>query len=74
MNNVQFQDQNNVRVVKKKGGLTQMVINAGLAKDTKGAQVVLLIIAVVALLVAGFFMFSGGGGGIEAELPEPVQF
>ena len=72
MNNVQFQDQNNVRVVKKKGGLTQMVINAGRAKDTKGAQTVLLVIAVVAVLIAGFFMFGGGGG--EVDLPEPIQF
>jgi len=73
MSNVQFQDQNNVYTVAKKKGLSAMVIKWGLAKDEKGAQVVLLIIAVVAILIGGFFAFSGnatpGDGQIDA-LPD----
>ncbi|XKT75452.1 MAG: hypothetical protein ACJKSS_01550 [Patescibacteria group bacterium UBA2103] len=71
MNNVQFDDQQQFRTVQKKKGLTQMVINMGLAKDEKGAQVVLLIVGVVALAVMFFFMFSGGGAPAPAELPDP---
>lgn len=71
MNNVQFQDQQQFRTVAKKKGVTQMVINMGLAKDEKGAQVVLLIVAGVAVAVALFFMFSGGSNVTPAELPAP---
>ena len=70
MSNVQFEDQNNSYTVTKKKGLSAMVISWGLAKDEKGAQVVLLIIAVVAIAVGGFFMFTGGGGtGAPANIP-----
>ncbi|XKT74851.1 MAG: hypothetical protein ACJKSS_01675 [Patescibacteria group bacterium UBA2103] len=71
-NNVQFQDQQNQYTVSKKKGLTQMVINMGLAKDAKGAQMVLLVVAVVAVLIAGFFMFTGNsvGDGQPNVLPE----
>tara|TARA_B100000508_G_scaffold60333_1_gene46951 strand:+ start:13419 stop:13658 length:240 start_codon:yes stop_codon:yes gene_type:complete len=73
MNNVQFQDQQNVYTAPKKKGLEQMIIKMGLAKDSKGAQMVLLIIAVVAILIGGFFAFSGGGNpgdGQPNTLPE----
>lgn len=71
MNNVQFQDQNNVYRAPKKKGLSAMVIKWGLAKDEKGAQMVLLIIAVVAILIGGFFMFSGGSAGVPVDTPDP---
>lgn len=71
MSNVQFDDQQQFQTVKKKNGLTQMVINMGLAKDAKGAQVVLLIVAVIAVAIALFFMF-GGSGSAPAELPAPT--
>ncbi len=73
MNNVQNQDQQNVYTAPKKKGLEQMIINMGLAKDSKGAQMVLLIIAVVAILIGGFFAFSGNGSpgdGQPNTLPE----
>lgn len=63
MNNVQFQDQQGVRTVQKKGGLTGLFIKMGLAKDEKSAQMVMLIVAVVAVAIALFFMFGGGGVG-----------
>jgi len=71
MNNVQFQDQSQVRTIHKKSGLPEMVIKLGLAKDAKGAQIVLLIIAVVAVVIGGVVMFAGGG---SEELPtqQPV--
>ena len=40
-----------------------MIIKSGLAKDEKGAQVVLLIVMGVAIVIALFFMFSGGSAG-----------
>ena len=73
MSNVQFQDQNTTYTVAKKKGLSSMVIKWGLAKDEKGAQMVLLIIAVVAILIGGFFMFSGNGAPGDGQpniLPE----
>lgn len=57
---VEFNDQQNVRVVEKRDGLSNMVIKMGLAKDKKSAQMVLLIVAVVAAAIALFFIFSGG--------------
>lgn len=71
MSNVQFDDQQQFQTVKKKGGLTQMIIKMGLAKDAKGAQMVMLIVAVVAAAVALFFVFAGGGSA-PAELPAPT--
>jgi hypothetical protein len=69
MANVQFDDQRSTYTVQKKSGLTDMVIKMGLAKDAKGAQVVLLIIAVIAAAIGLFFMFSGGSGGVsQAEI------
>jgi len=50
-----------------------MIIKTGLAKDSKGAQMVLLIIAVIAILIGGFFMFSGNGAPGDGQpnvLPE----
>ena len=70
MSNVQFEDQNNSYTVAKKKGLSAMVISWGLAKDEKGAQVVLLIIAVLAVAVGIFFMFTGGGG---TEVPANIS-
>lgn len=63
MNNVQFQDQQQFRTVKKRGGVTGLFIKLGLAKDEKSAQMVMLIVAAVAVAIALFFMFSGGGRG-----------
>jgi len=73
MNNVQFQDQQSTYTAPKKKGLEQMIIKTGLAKDSKGAQMVLLIIAVIAILIGGFFMFSGNGAPGDGQpnvLPE----
>lgn len=72
MANVQFDDQRTTYTVQKKNGLTEMVIKMGLAKDAKGAQVVLLIIAVIALAIMFFFMFSGGGSPAPIPLEEPL--
>ncbi len=70
MNNVQFQDQRNVYTAPKKKGLEQMIIKMGLAKDSKGAQIVLLVIAVVAILIGGFFAFGGGtGSNVVPNIP-----
>ena len=69
MSSVQFQDKNNTYTVAKKKGLSSMIIKWGLAKDEKGAQVVLLIIAVVAILVGGFFMFTGSSAPTGAPAP-----
>lgn len=60
MSNVQFQDQQNVYKAPKQKGFEQMVISLGLAKDKKGAQVVLLIITVLAVATGLFFMVAGG--------------
>jgi len=73
MNNVQFQDQQSTYTAPKKKGLEQMIIKTGLAKDSKGAQMVLLIIAVIAILIGGFFAFSGNGAPGDGQpnvLPE----
>lgn len=64
---VQFEDQQNTYTVSKQKGLTEIVINAGLAKDAKGAQVVLLVIAVVAVGIGLFFMFGIGGPQVEED-------
>ena len=69
MSNVQFQDKNNTYTVAKKKGLSAMIIKWGLAKDEKGAQVVLLIIAVIAILIGGYFMFAGSSTPPEALAP-----
>lgn len=71
MANVQFDDQQTTYTVQKKNGLTEMIIKTGLAKDTKGAQVVLLIIAIIAAVIGLFFIFSGGGSdGAVPPLPD----
>jgi len=49
-----------------------MIINMGLAKDTKGAQTVLLVI-LVAVIVIGFsapLILGGGGVGVQGPIPE----
>jgi len=76
MANVQFDDQQSTYTVQKKSGLTDMVIKTGLAKDAKGAQIVLLIIAVIAAAIGMFFMFGGGGSDIPVGIPAggPADF
>lgn len=72
--NVQFEDQQNIRYASGPKGLAGFVIKSGLAKDAKGAQVVLLIIAVLAFIIAGFFIFTGGGEPTAGEgKPLPVE-
>lgn len=66
MSNVQFEDQQQVRTVSKSKGLEGMVIKMGLAKDRKGAQVVLIIVAAIAASVWAYFALFNGGG---SELP-----
>lgn len=71
MSNVQFQDQQGSYRVAKKKGFTSFVIKYGLAKDEKGAQVILLVIVVVAILIGGFFAFSSGSSApVENQFKE----
>jgi len=78
MANVQFDDQQSTYTVQKKSGLTDMVIKMGLAKDAKGAQVVLLIVAAIAVLVWVYFAFFNGGGsipaGVDIDAPATPDF
>ena len=64
---VEFEDKSQVQYVSKPKGITNLVISLGLAKDAKGAQVVLLFIAAGAILIAILFMFSGGGNQVEED-------
>lgn len=69
MSNVQFQDQNNLYRAPKKKGLEQMIVKVGLAKDAKGAQVVLLFVlagAVVVALAAPMML----GGSAASTVPQ----
>lgn len=52
MNNVQFDDQYQHTYSTRPKGLEGLMISWGLAKDKKGAQVVLLIVAVIAVIIA----------------------
>lgn len=51
-------------------GLSQLVINVGLAKTPKGAQLVLLIAVVFLLLLTGF-LFAGASK--QPPAPTPAQ-
>ena len=69
MSNVQFDDQQQVRYAPKTKGLGGLVISWGLAKDQKGAHVVLLVVLVVAVVI-GFATPAVLGGNSESQVSQ----
>lgn len=72
MNNVQFDDQYQHTYSTKSKGLEGLIISWGLAKDKKGAQMVLLIIAGIAIVIAfgAPIIFSNNQNQIPQEQVE----
>jgi len=68
---VQFDEQNFAQMQNstfgQPKGLSAKLINWGIAKDQKSANVVLIVVLVVTLVLTLFLMFSGGDSVVTID-------
>lgn len=79
MSDIEFNEEQNyfnpnMQVKQKQPAMVKLIINLGLAKDTKGANIVLLSLAVVFLIVSFFFFSRLSGGNNNSEPVENTGF